>query len=618
MINMANPLPKPKTPSIEDLLKKAKSPVVTEKTSPGLFKGAKKLPGEEKKKNKSLSEMSQLELLEQKMKQIQTSEIERLTQREAGSHSLPYINLKGFPISPEALSLITKEEAEDAKTIVFLKVTDEIRLATSQPGEKVEKIAQKLASDQLSDVQIYYCSEASFQFGLSLYEALPKPIEVVYGVKISAEDLQRFEKELSNFKDLQEKLKKVSTTDLVTLIIGSALKGNASDIHIETEEREIKVRLRIDGILHEAAVIPSTQWKLIISRIKLLAGMKINIDSVPQDGRITIYLTNEKIEIRVSTLPTAYGESVVMRLLRPKSISLDFEQLGVEGLAWERLKEEIARPNGMIVTTGPTGSGKTTTLYAILKRLNTPEVKIITLEDPVEYKLPGINQSQIDHSRDYTFARGLRSILRQDPDIVMVGEIRDTETADIAVQAALTGHLVISTIHTNNAAGAIPRFLSMSVKPFFLAPALNCVIGQRLVRLLCNECKQPVEIDEALMTQVKHELTDLPKDSNINLDVNNLKFYAPSDKTKTCQACNGLGYKGRLGIYEIFTMNKEIEHMILGSSVSEYDMLAVAKKYGMITMTQDGLIKAARGLTSVEEVLRVAGMEVVNEDVPEE
>ncbi len=615
---MANPLPKPKTPSIEDLLKKAKSPVTAERSSPGLFRGAKKLPGEEKKKSKSLSEMSQLELLEQKMKQIQTSEIERLTQRESGSHSLPYINLKGFPISPEALALITKEEAEDAKTIVFLKVTDEIRLATSQPGDKVEKIAQKLASDQLSDVQIYYCSEASFQFGLSLYEALPKPIEVVYGVKISAEDLQRFEKELSNFKDLQEKLKKVSTTDLVTLIIGSALKGNASDIHIETEEQEIKIRLRIDGILHEAAAIPSTQWKLIISRIKLLAGMKINIDSVPQDGRITIYLTNEKIEIRVSTLPTAYGESVVMRLLRPKSISLDFEQLGVEGLAWERLKEEIARPNGMIVTTGPTGSGKTTTLYAILKRLNTPEVKIITLEDPVEYKLPGINQSQIDHSRDYTFARGLRSILRQDPDIVMVGEIRDTETADIAVQAALTGHLVVSTIHTNNAAGAIPRFLSMSVKPFFLAPALNCVIGQRLVRLLCNECKQETEIDEALITQIKHELTDLPKDSNVNLDINNLKFFALSVKTKTCPVCNGLGYKGRMGIYEIFTMNKEIEHMILGSSVSEYDMLAVAKKYGMITMTQDGLIKAARGLTSVEEVLRVAGMEVVNEDIPEE
>lgn len=618
---MANPLPKPKTPSIEDLLKKAKSPVMAEKTNPGLFRGAKKLPGGgvgEKKKSKSLSEMSQLELLEQKMKQIQTSEIERLTQREAASHSLPYINLKGFPISPEALSLITKEEAEDAKTIVFLKVTDEIRLATSQPGEEVEKIAQKLASDQLSDVQIYYCSEASFQFGLSLYEALPKPIEVVYGVKISADDLQRFEKELSNFKDLQEKLKRISTTDLVTLIIGSALKGNASDIHIETEEREIKIRLRIDGILHEAATIPGSQWKLIISRIKLLAGMKINIDSVPQDGRITIYLTNEKIEIRVSTLPTAYGESVVMRLLRPKSISLDFEQLGVEGLAWERLKEEITRPNGMIVTTGPTGSGKTTTLYAILKRLNAPEVKIITLEDPVEYKLPGINQSQIDHSRDYTFARGLRSILRQDPDIVMVGEIRDTETADIAVQAALTGHLVISTIHTNNAAGAIPRFLSMSVKPFFLAPALNCVIGQRLVRLLCNECKRPAEIDEALMTQVKHELNGLPKDTKINLDVNSLRFFAPSDKTRTCQACNGLGYNGRLGIYEIFTMNKEIEHMILGSSVSEYDMLAVAKKYGMITMTQDGLIKAARGLTSVEEVLRVAGMEVVNEDVPEE
>jgi type II secretory ATPase GspE/PulE/Tfp pilus assembly ATPase PilB-like protein len=263
----------------------------------------------------------------------------------------------------------------------------------------------------------------------------------------------------------------------------------------------------------------------------------------------------------------------------------------------------------MIVTTGPTGSGKTTTLYAILKRLNTPEVKIITLEDPVEYKLQGINQSQIDHAKDYTFAKGLRSILRQDPDIVMVGEIRDTETAEIAVQAALTGHLVISTIHTNNAAGAIPRFLSMGVKPFFLAPALNCVIGQRLVRVLCPDCKAPIKLDEAVMEQVKKELSDLPAAANLKIDFAKIQFYGPSEKTKTCQTCNGLGYKGRLGIYELFTMNKEIEHMILGQSVSEYDMLAVAKKFGMITMTQDGLLKASRGLTSVDEILRVAGIE---------
>jgi len=613
--------PRPKTPSIEDLFKKTQAAASTAAAGQkaGLYKGAPaKISGAGMVKKKSLSEMSQIELLQHKMQQIETSEVEQLAQKEAATKGLPYINLKGFPVAPEAISMITQEEAAELHAIVFLKLSEEIHIATSQPGDKIEALAARLAKAEVSDVQLYFCSEGSVEFGLSLYEALPKPIEVVYGVKIDSEALKKFEKEISNFTDLQEKVQTASISDLVTMILGAGLKGGASDIHIEAEEEGVKVRLRVDGILHDAATIPKAQWKPIISRIKLLAGMKINIDTVPQDGRITIYLATEKIEVRVSTLPTAYGESVVMRLLRPKSIALEFEQLGMRGLAWERLKAEIERPNGMIVTTGPTGSGKTTTLYAILKRLNSPEVKIITLEDPVEYKLSGINQSQIDHSKDYTFAKGLRSILRQDPDIVMVGEIRDTETAEIATQAALTGHLVISTIHTNNAAGAIPRFLSMGVKPFFLAPALNCVIGQRLVRRLCPDCKQPVTLDEALMTQVKKELSDLPKAANITIDPNKMVFYGPSDKTKDCKTCNGLGYKGRVGIYEIFTMNKEIEHMILGQSVSEYDMLDVAKKYGMITMTQDGLLKGLDGLTSVEEVLRVAGIETDFEEQTDE
>jgi len=613
--------PRPKTPSIEDLFKKTQAAAAGTGTTqkPGLFKGAPaKISGAGLSKKKSISEMSQIELLQHKMQQIETSEVEILAQKEAMAKGLPYINLKGFPVAPEALSMITQEEAAELKAIVFLKLSEEIHIATNLPGEKINALATRLAKAEVADVQLYYCSEGSVEFGLSLYEALPKPIEVVYGVKIDSDALKKFEKEIANFTDLQERVQSTSISDLVTMVLGAGLKSGASDIHIEAEEEGVKVRLRIDGILHDAATIPKTQWKPIISRIKLLAGMKINIDTVPQDGRITIYLTNEKIEVRVSTLPTAYGESVVMRLLRPKSIALEFEQLGMHGLACERLKAEIERPNGMIVTTGPTGSGKTTTLYAILKRLNSPEVKIITLEDPVEYKLSGINQSQIDHSKDYTFAKGLRSILRQDPDIVMVGEIRDTETAEIATQAALTGHLVISTIHTNNAAGAIPRFLSMGVKPFFLAPALNCVIGQRLVRRLCPDCKQPMTLDEALMEQVKHELSDLPKAANITPDLNKLVFYGASDKTKDCKTCNGLGYKGRVGIYEIFTMNKEIEHMILAQSVSEYDMLDVAKKYGMITMTQDGLLKGLDGLTSVEEVLRVAGIETDFEEATDE
>jgi type IV pilus assembly protein PilB len=607
-------LKKPKTPSIEDLFKKqTDTSSVANIAKPGFVKGAP-LAKTKDKKEKSPSEMSQVELLEFKRKEIQTSDIERKAQNEAASHSLPYINLKGFPVSPEALTLLDQEEAMANNVIVFAKLTDDIRLATNKPGEAINQIAARLAKAHLADVQIYYCSAQSIKYGLDLYEYLPKIVASQSGVTIESDKLKEYESAIANFQELQQRLESATTTDLVSLILAAALKGGASDIHIEAEEEVIKIRLRVDGILHEAASINKDKWKLIISRIKLLAGMKINITSVPQDGRITIFLTNEKIEIRVSTLPTAYGESVVMRLLRPKSISLDFEELGVRGLAWERLKTEIERPNGMIVTTGPTGSGKTTTLYAILKKLNTPEVKIITLEDPVEYKLTGINQSQIEHAKNYTFAKGLRSILRQDPDIVMVGEIRDTETAEIATQAALTGHLVISTIHTNNAAGAIPRFLSMGVKPFFLAPALNCVIGQRLVRRLCSDCKAPVVLDAALQAEVIDTLKKIPKSDNVKVDVNKLQFYGPSEKTKTCKSCNGLGYSGRMGIYEIFTMNKEIEHMILGSNVSEYDMLEIAQKHGMITMTQDGLLKALDGITSVEEVLRVAGIEAVIEE----
>lgn len=280
---------------------------------------------------------------------------------------------------------------------------------------------------------------------------------------------------------------------------------------------------------------------------------------------------------------------------------VQFENLGVRGQSLEELRRQVERPNGMIMTTGPTGSGKTTTLYAVLQKLNEPGVKIITLEDPVEYKLEGINQSQIDPSHDYTFAKGLKSILRQDPDVVMVGEIRDLETAEVAIQAALTGHLMLSTIHTNSAAGAIPRFLSMGVKPFLLAPALNAVIGQRLVRKLCDKCKKEAALDEETIKKVKETLEGI-QNAAIKIDLNNLKFGA----SVGCDACHNLGYKGRIGIYEIMVMNKEIEQLILKNEVSEYVMQEVAVKNGMITMAQDGLLKALDGMTSVDEVFRVA------------
>jgi len=385
------------------------------------------------------------------------------------------------------------------------------------------------------------------------------------------------------------------------MILASAINVGTSDVHIEAEEKAIKVRFRIDGVLADVATMPKESWQKVISRIKLMAKLKLNVTTIPQDGRITIDLEDDKVDIRVSTLPTAYGESVVMRLLRSSAAGLEFDDLGIRGKAYEQLKKEVKRPNGMIITTGPTGSGKTTTLYAILNTINSPETKIITLEDPVEYKLKGISQSQMDASKDYTFAKGLRAILRQDPDVVMVGEIRDSETAEIAIQAALTGHLVLSTIHTNSAAGAIPRFIAMNAKPFLLAPALNAVMAQRLVRRVCDKCKEEYKPNEMQMKRVIEIVESIPENSGYKLDTNNLKFH----KGKGCSECNA-GLKGRTGLYEVMVMSSEIEKLLLSNVASEYSIQEAAVKGGMITMVQDGILKAADGLTTLDEVFRVA------------
>jgi type II secretory ATPase GspE/PulE/Tfp pilus assembly ATPase PilB-like protein len=344
-------------------------------------------------------------------------------------------------------------------------------------------------------------------------------------------------------------------------------------------------------------------WPRVIARIKLLAHLKINVTAAPQDGHITVFMPDEKIDIRVSTLPTAFGESVVMRLLRSSSTSINFTDLGLRGRAYERLEAEITKPNGMVVITGPTGSGKTTTLYAAIKQLNTPEIKIITLEDPIEYKIDGVNQSQVDWSKNYTFASGLRSILRQDPDIIMVGEIRDLETAETAVQAALTGHLVLSTIHTNDAAGAIPRFLSMGTKPYLLAPALNVIVAQRLIRKICPQCAAEDKISDDLMAKVKTTIAAIPAASRERPDPDRPLTFK---RGTGCPACHGLGYKGRLGIFEVLVVDAAAEKLIIGSSVSEYQVRELAEQQGMLTMAQDGVLKALDGITSIEEVFRVA------------
>jgi type IV pilus assembly protein PilB len=611
-----------KAASIEDLLKKASAPAGS---SAAPVQGGDATPGAmgtaggtKVKPRAAKKELSTEQKLEEKMEQIRIANLEKISQAEAAKNGLPYVNLVGFPIAPEALALIPREEANRLHLVAFLLLGEEMRFATTNPTPEVKTTVERIAKEQGAHAELYFVSDVSFKAAEKIYSALPEVKEVIYGYRIEQSDLERYAKEISNFKDLQQKITEVSTSDIVVLMMGAALKSGASDIHVEAEEEDVKIRFRIDGLLQEAAKLPRDAWKQMISRLKLLAGVKINVEDVPQDGRITVYLENEKVDIRVSFLPTSFGESVVMRLLRPKAIALEFDNLGVRGKALKDLAREIERPNGMIVTTGPTGSGKTTTLYAILKKLNTSDIKIITLEDPVEYKLEGINQSQIQHEKGYDFAKGLRAILRQDPDVVMVGEIRDLETAEIGIQAALTGHLVVSTIHTNSAAGAIPRFISMGVKPFLLAPALNAIIGQRLVRRLCEKCKVPATLEPAILAEVKNELKTIPKNSGYAVDMTELHFFAPPADPNTCTACNGLGYKGRIGIYEIFTMSKEIENLILSGNVSEYAMGEAAEKQGMITMAQDGLLKAMDGFTSVEEILRAAEIEAVAEDVPEQ
>lgn len=540
----------------------------------------------------------------EKMGAIKLKEKEEESSRLAASIGVPSINLKGFPISPEALILVPEEQAKALKVICFLFTGPELRLGAMNPEDPaVKELLFELGERNKTNPKLYLLSEESYNQGLKLYAALPKIKTIVKGVQITEAELEKYAAQMTDFASIAAVMKKSSVTDVLAVIIAASLKLGSSDIHIEAEEKGIVVRFRVDGMLQEVAVLAREQWVKIINRVKLIASLKINVTDQAQDGRFTIFQKNKQIDVRISTIPTAYGESVVMRLLNPDTIALEFEKLGFRPASLKRLTREIERPNGMIITTGPTGSGKTTTLYAILSKLNTKDVKIITLEDPVEYKVQGLNQSQIDYSKDYTFAKGLRSILRQDPDIVMVGEIRDLETAEIAIQAALTGHLLLSTIHTNDAAGAVPRFLSMGVAPHLLAPAINAIMGQRLIRKLC-ECKQPITLEPELLQEVKTQLEAITEASGeTKVDVTTVKFMGP----KGCEKCNNSGYKGRLGVYEILIKDDTIEKAILKGSISEYEMRDIAKAQGMITMAQDGLLKAVDGLTSVEEVKKIIG-----------
>ncbi len=408
----------------------------------------------------------------------------------------------------------------------------------------------------------------------------------------------------SNMNDIER------ITVTFQLILAGAVILNSSDIHFEPEEEKIKLRIRLDGILHDVVFIEPALYDKLLSRIKLLAGLKLNITKRSQDGHFSLQIIDDnnkitEIEVRVSVLPSEYGESIVMRILNPQSL-LGLDDLGIRHDLKETFEKEISRPNGMIIVTGPTGSGKTTTLYGVLKKLQSPEIKIITIEDPIEYHLSGISQSQANPESGYDFASGLRAIVRQDPDVILVGEIRDLETAQMAIQAALTGHLVLTTLHTNDAAGTVARLVALGEKPTNIASALNAVIAQRLVRKVCKYCREMTNVSERERVKIENVLANLPVATKKAIKIENLLKTPKIPKAKGCSRCNSTGYKGRIGLYELLIVDDEIENFI-NASLSTTDLNKKAIEKDMTTIKQDGFIKVLQGITTLEEIERVVG-----------
>ncbi len=430
------------------------------------------------------------------------------------------------------------------------------------------------------------------------------PKKITGLVEVSSIILQEIKKEVKNIPTFKEKIEaslEKRVTEFLEIITGGTITLGASDIHIEALEEKAKIRTRIDGILQDILFIDKKTYENLLSRIKLLSGIKLNIADRPQDGRFSVLIENLTIEMRVSTLPSEYGESIVLRILNPKSL-IDLETLGLREDLFNLFTKEIKKPNGMILVTGPTGSGKTTTLYAFLKKIQNPEIKIITIEDPIEYHLKGISQTQVSPAKGYDFASGLKSIMRQDPDVILVGEIRDLETANIALQAALTGHLVLTTLHTNDAAGTIARIQSLGEKSINIAPAINMAVAQRLVRKVCKKCSKLEKPSLQTLEKLKKELKKIPKEANAPKFNTGLK----TPQITGCKNCNFTGYRGRVGLFEAFLVDDEMEKFIL-STPSTAALKEKAIQNGMVTMYQDGLIKVLEGVTTLEEVERVTG-----------
>ena len=545
--------------------------------------------------------------LEKKLAGLRQMEEEDKYKVLAKSLNLPYSDLKSAPIDTDALSVLNEEEARSVNMAVIFRKDSKLVVAVLDPNNPAtQNVISRLKTDH--EVGIIVTNRHSLQNVFKRYQASKKAeVFEIGAIELDEEEVNRLESEINNVSDIKNRIKNLSVTGLLNLIIAGALKTEASDIHLEPEAGQIRLRYRLDGLLHDVAFLEVSSYEKIVSRIKVLSKIKLNIHNIPQDGRFTIRLKTISIEVRVSVLPSEFGETIVMRLLDPRTVKKELDKLGMRDDLLNKVKELLKKPTGAILTTGPTGSGKTTMLYAFLNYLNSPESKIITIEDPIEYHIEGISQTQVDARKGYTFANGLRAIVRQDPDIILVGEIRDAETADIALQAALTGHLVLSTIHTNDAAGTVPRLVNFGIKSQIIAPAINIAMAQRLVRKLCPHCKKTRKIEAGELKKVKEVLGPLSANKSIdmskypNLD-DSLELGAPAK----CRECGESGYKGRIGIFEAFEISVEMEKLILKSpAISEIQNLAVAE--GMVTMLQDAYIKLISGITTIEEIEKVVG-----------
>ena len=538
-----------------------------------------------------------------RMADLYVQEEERLIQTMATQIGFDYASLQGVSIDPEALSTIQEKRAKEAEMVAFALNKHTLSVAAKNPNNpKTQAILQELQSRRF-EPQVFICSTASLEYAWKRYSDIVDSSAEKKGVfEISAEDITRLTREIKQKGDVVKILTGISTinntrriSETLELVFAGALALGASDIHIEPEQTAVRLRYRFDGVLHDIADLDSYIHSRMMSRLKLLSGMILNSKAEAQDGRFTFDTGDREVEVRASVIPGAIGESIVMRLLDPSLATFNMDRIKLNPYIEEVMMQQLKKPNGLIITTGPTGSGKTTALYAFLQEAHNEGVKIITIENPVEYKLEGIVQTQT--GPDYTFASGLRAILRQDPDIIMVGEIRDREVAETAIHAAQTGHLVFSTLHTNSAIAGFPRLIDLGVDPRIMGSSINIIIGQRLVRLLCESCKSGYEPDPEEKKLIEHIMSGHPHPVPIPQPMTVYKSIG-------CSACGGTGFKGRTGIFEGVVMDQAVEEAVLRDP-REHVIAEAAKPQGIPTMVEDGIEKVIKGMTSIRELERV-------------